>query len=323
MDTLMASRVTISVVVFLYSCYHVWLGVSSLYAYSMPNLAIGLMIVYLLFSLASIAFYSNLKIPSWLALSNLLFTSVTVFIFLSLISVNEPASYATWFVVGLATLLGVTAFRGHALIGWLGFIAIAVQIVIWGGLGTLLNAGIIGAALMVFAGNAAGYAVRTADRQAAESINIQRSLAAGSAGRSAARKVRQERIQQTLHRAEPILSRIVDSKGKLNAEESEQAKILEAELRDLIRGRGLVNDRVSEAASKARERGVKVELLDEGGLENVDDKERNEILEKVARAIDSVVDGKITVRSPQGESWKVTIAAMSPSRDEPSVWERI
>ncbi|HEY7796409.1 MAG TPA: hypothetical protein VIB61_01380 [Microbacteriaceae bacterium] len=289
----------------------------------MPNLAIAFIAIYLLFSLASVVFSKGLKIPTWLALLNLAFTVVTPAVFTRIIVVEETASYATWFVVGLATLMGITSFRGHVFIGWLGFLAIASQIVIWGGLGTLLNAGVVGALLMTFAGHASGFAIRTADRRAAEAITIQRNLEVGSAGRSAARKVRQERIQQTLQKAEPLLTAIADSQGALDSEQSEQARLLEAELRDLIRGRGLINDRVSEAANKARARGVRVEILDEGGLEDVEEQERIDILDKVARAIDSVVDGKITIRSPKGESWRVTIAAMSPSRDELSVWERI
>lgn len=323
MDSLAASRITISVVIILYSCYHAWLGLSSLYAYSMPNLAITFIAIYLLFSLASVVFSKGLKIPTWLALLNLAFTVVTPAVFTRIIVIEETASYATWFVVGLATLMGITSFRGHVFTGWLGFLAIASQIVIWGGLGTLLNAGVVGALLMTFAGHASGFAIRTADRRAAEAITIQRNLEVGSAGRSAARKVRQERIQQTLQKAEPLLTAIADSQGALDSEQSEQARLLEAELRDLIRGRGLINDRVSEAANKARARGVRVEILDEGGLEDVEEQERIDILDKVARAIDSVVDGKITIRSPKGESWRVTIAAMSPSRDELSVWERI
>lgn len=323
MDSLAVSRITISVVIFFYSCYHAWLGLSSLYAYSIPNLAIGLIVSYLVFSLISIVFFKSVKIPTWLALLNLGFTVVTPAVFTQIITVEETASYATWFVVGLATLMGITSFRGHVFIGWLGFLAIASQIIIWGGIGTLLNAGIVGALLMVFAGHASGYAIRTADRQAAEAITIQRNLEVGSAGRTAARKVRQERIQQTLQKAEPLLSVISKSEGVLNSQQTEEARLLEAELRDLIRGRGLVNDKVSEAANKARARGVRVELLDEGGLEDVEEQERADILDKVARAIDTVVDGKITVRSPKGESWRVTIAAMSPSRDELSVWERI
>jgi hypothetical protein len=323
MDSLVASRITISVVIFLYSCYHAWLGLSSLYAYSLPQIAILLIALYVAISFLSIAYGKSLRIPGWMALTNLLFTAVVTAIFSRIIVVNEPASYATWFVVGLATLMGITSFRGHVFLGWLGFLVIADQIVVWGGVGTLLNAGVVGALLMVFAGNAAGYAIRTAEKQANEAIRIQQSLEMNSAGRSSARRFRQERIQLTLQKAEPLLSVIVSKNGKLSKTEAEQAKLLEAELRDLIRGRGLVNDRVSEAANRARSRGVKVELLDEGGLENVEDSERNEILERVAQAIDGVNDGKITVRSPQGETWRVTIAAMSPSRDEPSVWERI
>lgn len=319
----MAPRITISVVIFLYSCYHAWLGLGSLYAYSAPNTAITMIVLYLLLSLVSIAFYKGFRIPIWLAILNLSFTTVTPLVFSQIIIVNEPASYATWYVVGLATLMGITSFRGQVIIGWLGFFSIAVQIIIWGGIGTLLNAGVVGALLMVFAGHASGYAIRTADKQASESIKAQEVLEVEAVQRSTTRKVRQERIQQTLRKAEPLLSTIVINDGKLTEDQAQQAMLLEAELRDLIRGRGLINERVSEAANQARARGVKVELLDEGGLEDLDKSELSEILDKVVDALNSVEDGKITIRSPQGESWKVTIAAMSPTRDEPSLWERI
>lgn len=323
MDSLIVSRVTISIVIFLYSCYHAWLGWGSLYAYSMPEVAMAFLAAYLLFSLVSITFFRGVSIPTSLAWLNFSFTAITPLVFTRMIVVNETASYATWFVVGLATLMGITAFRGHVVIGWLGFLTIALQIIIWGGVGTLLNAGVVGALLMVFAGHASGYAIRTADRQASEEILTQQTFEVEAAKRSTARKVRQERIQQTLQKAEPFLTKITEHDGKLSEDEAIEARLLEAELRDLIRGRGLINERVSEAANKARARGVKVEILDEGGLEEVDPEERSEILLKVAEALDSVLDGKITIRSPKGESWKVTIAAMSPSRDEPSLWERI
>ena len=323
MDSLIVSRVTISIVIFLYSCYHAWLGWGSLYAYSMPEVAMAFLAAYLLFSLVSITFFRGVSIPTSLAWLNFSFTAITPLVFTRMIVVNETASYATWFVVGLATLMGITAFRGHVVIGWLGFLTIALQIIIWGGVGTLLNAGVVGALLMVFAGHASGYAIRTADRQASEEILTQQTFEVEAAKRSTARKVRQERIQQTLQKAEPFLTKITEHDGKLSEDEAIEARLLEAELRDLIRGRGLINERVSEAANKARARGVKVEILDEGGLEEVDPEERSEILLKVAEALDSVQDGKITIRSPKGESWKVTIAAMSPSRDEPSLWERI
>lgn len=319
----MAPRITISVVIFLYSCYHAWLGLSSLYAYAVPNLAIGFIIGYLALCLISIVFYKGFKIPTWLALLNLAFTAITPFIFSQMIIVNEPASYATWYVVGLATLMGITSFRRHVIIGWLGFFVIASQTIAFGGVGTLLNAGVVGALLMVFAGHASGYAIVTADKQAQEAIEAQRNFEVEATKRSTARKVRQERIQQTLRKAEPLLTQIVESNGELSSDQAEQARFLEAELRDLIRGRGLINERVSEAVNQARLRGVKVELLDEGGLENVDKGEREAILNRVIEALNSVVDGKITIRSPQGESWRVTIAAMSPSKDRPSLWERI
>lgn len=323
MDSLVVPRITISIVIFLYSCYHAWLGLGSLYAYSSISLASVFISSYLFLSLVSVAFYAGLKIPNWLAILNLAFTTVTPFVFSQMMIVSETASYATWYVVGLATLMGITSFRGHVVIGWLGFSAIAVQTILFGGVGTLLNAGVVGALLMVFAGHASGYAVITADRQAQEAIESQRFFEVEATRRSTTRQVRQERIQQTLHKAEPLLTTIADSEGKLSPEQAKQARLLEAELRDLIRGRGLINEAVSEAVSKARNRGVKVELLDEGGLENLDQAERDEILERVIEALNSVEDGKITIRSPKGESWKVTIAAMSPSKDRPSLWERI
>jgi hypothetical protein len=95
---------------------------------------------------------------------------------------------------------------------------------------------------------------------------------------------------------------------------------LEARLRDDIRGRDLVNEEVRLATRNARERGVEVVLLDEGGLTNISQIELNNILGKVSGAINSVAAGKIVVRSPRGESWLVTVIATRSGTEAPDLW---
>jgi len=43
-------------------------------------------------------------------------------------------------------------------------------------------------------------------------------------------------------------------------------------------------------------------------------------LEKVAGAINSVVAGKVVVRSPRGEKWVVTVMATRPGTEAPDLW---
>ena len=106
----------------------------------------------------------------------------------------------------------------------------------------------------------------------------------------------------------------------MSEDEKKEARLLEAALRDEIRGRGLMSDEVRAAARAARERGVEVLILDEGGVDQMSLEERRKIMGNVCEAIKVVDQGRITLRAPVGEAWRVTLVATRPGIAKPDIW---
>jgi hypothetical protein len=78
-----------------------------------------------------------------------------------------------------------------------------------------------------------------------------------------------------------------------------------------------------DAVRLARLRGVEVLLLDEGGLDQCEPELRERLLADVANAIDGIAAGKVTVRSPQGEPWMLTVVALNPGSAVPDLWLKL
>jgi hypothetical protein len=106
----------------------------------------------------------------------------------------------------------------------------------------------------------------------------------------------------------------------LTDSQKQNAKNLEARLRDEIRGRNLISPEIVEAVSNARARGVEVLLFDEGGTDNLSETERADILTRVVEELLTVTSGKVIVRAPKGESWKVTFVASQRGKNTPDIW---
>ena len=71
--------------------------------------------------------------------------------------------------------------------------------------------------------------------------------------------------------------------------------MLEAAIRDEIRGRMLLTDAVRAEVQRARERGTTVTLLDEGGIDDLDEATRDRVLSRLAEA-------RRGARAPTGSS---------------------
>ena len=84
-----------------------------------------------------------------------------------------------------------------------------------------------------------------------------------------------------------------------------------------------MNDRIRAAVSSARNRGIEVMVLDEGGLDSASADEVSALLNQVADAMDSVTEGRITLRSPAGENWRVTLVATRPGVTSPDLWMKL
>jgi Tfp pilus assembly pilus retraction ATPase PilT len=73
----------------------------------------------------------------------------------------------------------------------------------------------------------------------------------------------------------------------------------------------------------ARRRGVGVQLLDDGGLDQLDASRRSEIETSILEVLAKVQVGKVVIRSAKGSGWTVTIAAMQENVDQPDVFLRL
>ena len=318
-----APRWVVSLVASGFAIFHAILGLASLGANQDPTVAIACLAIYLVAALVSIDFFTGYFIPKWLAIANLMVSMVIPAVLHQQLDPKLLSDSSTWYVMGIGTLMGVTALRKHRSIAWLGMAYLAVQVVAWGGLGSFFSSGLIGAFMLVFVAHALSVGLdRVAldiEKYNAETLASEIALASTSA----ARFERQQLIDAALRGALPKLEKIRDLGGNLSESEVSEARFLEASLRDEIRGRQLLNDSVRFEVNFARRRGVEVILLDEGGLADLDADHIQDLLGQVAKSLSSVTEGRVTIRAPKGEDWHVTIAAMRPGVNLPDVWLRL
>jgi len=238
------------------------------------------------------------------------------------------APYATWYVGALGLIGVVCIVRRRPLAGWLVLIVLTISSMAWIGLVDALGLGLVGSAVwMVIAQLLVAFwrrAVRDTDRLA----SIQQAASAWQATQVARKRERRERVQYALAVAGPVLSRVIETRGDLSAQERRGAHLAEGRLRDEIRGGELLNERAREAIEAARARGASVTVFDDGGLEGLDEHEKIRIRERLADVLTDSASARLIIRAPKDERIAVTVvgrSAAGESSDEDSVelWHEI
>jgi hypothetical protein len=74
---------------------------------------------------------------------------------------------------------------------------------------------------------------------------------------------------------------------------------------------------MSNEVQRLRHIGVEVLILDEGGTQSLSVQERDQLLNKAVEALQVVTRGKVTIRSPQGEDFRLTVVATIPGQAQP------
>lgn len=313
-------RWLVGVLGILFAGFHAGLGISNIPDSTDPSIAIIALAIYAATAVPTILFYRGPKLPIAQAIINFAAALLIPLLVNSFLHPADLSAYSTWYVMGVATLMAATAVRQQRAIAWIGTGILVIQVVTWAGFETGMQTGLPGALMLVFAGHAISVGLANAYREIMtfnqEALEIEKQQIANSV----ASEVRRSRLDSALKGALPILNLIREQRGVLSDEQKQQARFLEAELRDEIRGRSFMSEVVREAVRKARERGVEVIVLDEGGLDSASDVEKSEILQKAAAAIDSVSEGRITLRAPQGENWRATLVASRPGVTTPDLW---
>lgn len=276
------------------------------------------LVIYLLAGLTAVFYSRELKMPTGLAI---LVTAASLIIPL-LVNLNlEPSalgSPATWYVTAGATIFAIAAVRLQRLWAWIGVSVLTLELLSWGGLDALFVSGLAGAIGLVAAAHAISVGLERSAKQTLEFLEKSKATQTATAADSAIRKERSERITATLEGALPMLQLIAS--GNFSAEDRREAAVLEAELRDEIRGRMLINSTLKASVRSARSRGVEVVILDEGGLVAISEQERDSLRDRLAKELDEINSGRVTIRSPQQTGFRATFVASQKGTAKPDVF---
>lgn len=313
-------RWLVAILGLLFAMLHAGLGFASLDSHKNPLLANLAILIYLIAIVASMGFYRGPNLPMPQAIFNL---AVAAFVPLLTNYNLDPKTadmYSTWYVIGVATLMATTAVRQQKFIAWLGTGILFLQVVYWAGFIAGMQMGLIGALMLVFSGHTISVGLSNAYRDTMAFTKLALDTQTEKVVNSAASEERRARLDSALRGALPMLNLIKSSHGNLSEAQKQEARLLEASLRDEIRGRGLMTKEIRDAVKSARLRGIEVVVLDEGGLDQIGAGSRGEILNQVASAISDVNEGRITLRAPADEAWRVTLVATRPGIAKPDLW---
>lgn len=282
--------------------------------------AVGIL-VYLIAALFSVFYYRKREMPALLAWVNLTVVVIVPWLIHGAIIEASVDSQSSWYVSGIGALLAVTAIRGHRVVSWIGTSVLSLEVLIWGGTGALFNTGLAGALALVFSANAISYALARIETETQTFLDQAIEIEAAATIEAATRLARSKRLTETLFASYPLLEKIAS--GQLDQETKSAASLLEAELRDGIRGRDLIDPELKLAIRSARLRGVQVVVLDEGGLASLTEAAKSGIRQRFASELDGISSGRVTIRAPRGGKTNATFVASRPGTATPDVFLKL
>ncbi|MGT2425325.1 hypothetical protein [Amnibacterium kyonggiense] len=219
---------------------------------------------------------------------------------------------AHWYVGAAGCLLVLTMVRRRAAHAWIGTGLVVAQTLVWAGPGGVVA---IGAAPMALWVAAAYFGVRSlshAMRDIQQFARSEREAVEWQAAQDAHHFERQVRLTQTSRVALPMLRHIADVDGDLDDASRAECRVLEQTIRDEIRGRRLLNEALRDQVIAHRRRGAFVQVLDDGGLDDVDPVLMEPILDEVAAKLAQVHSHRIIIRTaPKGSDKSVTVVAIT------------
>lgn len=300
----------------LFSGYHILLGLVSINIPENPLSVVVAMMLYAVATTLSLWPTGPTLMPNWLAAFNLAVCIALPLLVTSQLDPSESNANATWYVAAVGTLMTITSTRQRQACAWAGVLFLLVQTVLWADIGDLPDLGVIGSIVWVAVSHMLARALAKAGRDARQFALAEREAADWQAAQEAHLFERQFRLRQTSTMAMPMLRRIVEQNGDLSKDERQECLHLEGGIRDEIRGRKLLNDAVRREVRDARRRGTVVTLLDEGGIDDLDETEIERVLGCLAGAIRSTRTDKLIARTvPEGSATAVTVVGLSMTGD--------
>ena len=309
----------------LFSAYHLVLATYTIDQPRNQGPIYVAMALYAIATIISLLPFGPTRMPVWMAAFNF-----AIVIAITLLVANEldfarpgGTGYASWYVAASGTLLTITSTRGRHTFAWLGIGFLVVHtIAIVGPVGPagLFSLGIVGSASWVAVSHVLGTALAKASKDAQRFALAEREATDWQAAQEAHVYERQFRLSQTSAMALGMLRQIQDSGGDLTDAQRRECLHLEGAIRDEIRGRKLLNDAVRDEVMMARRRGATVTLLDEGGIDDLNDDELERVLNRLALAIHETNADKVIARTvPEGSDIAVTVVGLRTTDDGEAV----
>lgn len=215
-----------------------------------------------------------------------------------------------WFLGANSFLLFATALRGRIIGAWAGMTIMIGIVLIW----SMITTGAIfqglaivyGQPVALLAGTFFSLGLHTTAQRIAEYAAAQARAAAVEAHETEARRHREAEIETLRTSTEPTLRAI--AAGQLSADDRRSVEILEATLRDRIRGSALAQEPLVSAVLDLRRRGADVLLLDDLGTSIPSDVDIDALLFWAADQLAKLDVSDTTVRlTREGSEYVVTI----------------
>jgi len=305
-----------------YVCY---LPVQSLLIPGIQNRFYEIMALAIYFSVAipTLALYRGLSLPIGQAIANLLasFAIPALVIFQRVVISSDDIG--AWMVMGTTVVLTATAVRQKRTFAIAGLLVLIGQVVFVYGPYSLITAGLAGSLVFVLAGLGVSRGIQRANKESEKYREREAKALASITALEAAKAERTSRLKQVLASSVPMLTLIAENKAPLSAESKQSARLLESSLRDEIRGRGLLTPAMRSELLRLRSLGVEVSLLDEGGVGELSREDLESLLSKVIAELQPITEGRVTIRSPRGETFRITVVATLPGVAKPLVSLRL
>lgn len=308
------SRPLIVVLIGVFAAYSVLLGVVAALSAGEPGRIWAALALFMLCLGLSIALGRGRSLPEWIAALNagaalaiaLLCSDATA------PSVSESGEHHSWYVGAVGCLLVFTVARGRSAFAWFGVALLVGETLAWAGPRGLTEFGVLGDVLWVTVATFGTRALAGAMRDVRQFARAEREAVEWQAAQDAHHFERQVRLTQTSRAALPMLRHIVATGADLAEDDRAECRVLEQTIRDEIRGRRLLNDAVRAQVIAARRRGAFVQVIDDGGLDDVLASTMDPVLDQVAAAIAGVHSERIIIRTaPKGSTKAVTVVGIS------------
>ncbi len=225
--------------------------------------------------------------------------------------VSRTASFATWYVGGIGALMTIVMVRRRPWTAWSGTAALAIASMVWMGPADALALGIVGSVVWVASAQLLLSSMDRAARDTARLAQLQRAASAWQASQVGRQRERRVQVQHALAVAGPVLARTVSSGGELSSEDRLEARLAEGRLRDEMRAPRLLDEKVRLELEGARRRGANVTVLDEGGLDGLDEPSLAIIRAQLADTVRSARSDRLYIRTSPHDTVAVTVVGRS------------